>query len=295
MKNRTALMAALLLSTQFSAHVESENILYDVHADPEMAALFAASDNILFDVTAPAETAGAATLAGTREIHIAPLNVSGVATAASFLVLGKLRAGDTGPTPEAVTEDTTYDNGTVVSNQTGVNNGSKTWDVEGSADDPVVAMLIDHSRIYGTSAKKGKAFAYIAFNNDRSSFSGTAKVNTASAPREGSHRWTFTIAFETVNLRKPGQNPAAGSTTAPTVSEITPTSGAIGATVTVRGINMTAVTSIRLGSQTVTTFSAQTASAVSFAVPAGATLGSKVVDLVHAGGEVFAGYFQVTA
>jgi hypothetical protein len=290
MKPREAILAALALSTAFAA--ESENILYDVRFEPEQAALFAASDNVLFGVTST-ETATAATVAGTREMWIAAYGADNQAVAADFLLLAKLRAGDTGPTPEAVTEDTTYDNGTVVTNQTGINNGSKTWEIEGSADDPAITMLIDHSRVYGTSALKGKSLAYIAFNADRSSFSGSIKVTTASAPRDGSHRWVFTIAFESVELRRPSQNPAAGATTDPFATSITPTSGAVGSTVTINGGNLTAVTTVRLGATAITTFSTQTADTLAFAVPTGTPLGEKVVDLVHANGEEFAGKFTV--
>lgn len=224
-----------------------------------------------------------------------PLGANGTAAAADFILLSKLRAGDTGPTPEAVTEDTTFDNGNTVSNQTGVNNGSKTWDIEGSADEPAIAMLIDHCRIpgFGTTEKRGKEFAYIAFAEDRSSLYGTAKVNTASPPREGTQRWSFNVPFVSVGLRRPAQNPVAGTAGVPAAADITPDSGAIGATVTITGVNLNNVTSVRLGSQVITVFSTQTASTLAFAVPTGATVGQKVVDMVYAAGEVFAGYFTV--
>jgi hypothetical protein len=295
MKPRDAILATLALSAAFAA--DSENLLYDVHENPELRAVFAASDNILFDVTSPTAQQEAAAVLGTREIHIAPLT-NGTAAANDFILLSKLRAGDTGPTPEAVTEDTTFDNGTVVSNQTGVNNGSKTWDIEGSADDPAIAMLIDHCRLpgYGTTEKRGKSFAYIAFNEDRSSFSGTAKVNTATAPREGAQRWTFTIVFEVVELRRPAQNPVAGSAGIPAAADITPDSGPEGATVTVTGVNLNVVSAVRLGAQSITTFSTQTTATLAFAVPVAAPLGPKTVTLVYnTDDEVYAGQFEVTA
>ena len=291
MKAEQLMLAALMAATT------NRNLLYPVKLDPEQTAMFAAdSDNILFTVTSPVAAAAAAATLGTREIWIAPLNEEGVANPEDFILLGKLRAGDTGPTPEAVTEDTTYDNGVVVSNQTGVNNGAKTWDVEGSADEPVIALLINHSRTFGSAAKKGKALAYIAFNEDRSSFSGSAKVNTASSPREGSHRWTFNVAYETVNLRLPAQNPVAGATNIPAVSDLTPDRGPVATVVTVRGVSLNVVTSVRLGAQTIDAAQlTQTENQLEFAVPAGATPGAKVVDLVYADGEVYGGSFTVTA
>lgn len=274
-----------------------ENTLYDVRLEGLYeTALLAASDNILFTVNSPAAAAAAVASLGTREYYIAPFDVNGVAAAASFVLLARLRSGDTTPTPEAVTEDTTYDNGVVVSNQTGVNNGTKTWDVEGSADEPVIALLIDHSRVYGTPEKRGKPLAYVAFNEDRSSFSGALKVNTATVPREGSQRWTFTVAFETVELRRPAQNPVAGGTGVPAVADLTPTSGPIGTSISITGVNLLAVTEARLGAQVIgeAAFTTNTDGRIAFAVPTGATVGQKVVDLVYAGGEVFAGYFTVT-
>jgi hypothetical protein len=295
MQTSNAIQAALMLSVL----ADPRNALFDVQIDPELRGVFAASDNILFDVTSPTAAEEAAAVLGTREIWIAPLDANGTAAAASFILLSKLRAGDTGPTPEAVTEDTTFDNGRVVSNQTGVNNGSKTWDIEGSADEPAIAMLIDHCRIpgFGTPEKRGKEFAYIAFAEDRSSLYGTAKVNTASPPREGTQRWSFNIPYVSVGLRRPAQNPLAGTAGVPAAADITPDSGPIGTAVSITGVNLNNVTEVRLGAQVIAAaaFTTHTASTITFAVPTGATAGEKVVDMVHAGGEVFAGYFTVTA
>lgn len=300
MKPRDAILTALVFSTLGSSFAaEPENALFDVQIDPELRAAFAASDNIRFDVESLTAAEEAAAVLGTREIWIAPLNAQGRALAADFILLSKLRAGDTGPTPEAVTEDTTFDNGRVVSNQTGVNNGSKTWEIEGSADEPAIAMLIDHCRIegFGTAEKRGKEFAYIAFAEDRSSLYGTAKVNTASPLREGTQRWGFNIPFVTVGLRRPSQNPLAGTAGVPAAADIAPDSGPIGTAVTITGVNMNLVTEVRLGAQVVddAAFSGVTPEGLTFAVPVGATPGTKNVTLVYAGGEVYAGDFTVTA
>ncbi len=284
-----AIQAALTLSIL----ADTDHLLYDVHEDPEMMAVFAASDNVLFSVSSPTAAQEAAAVLGTREIWIAPIPADGTALAGSFILLGRLRAGDTGPTPEAVTEDTTYDNGTVVSNQTGVNNGSKTWDIEGSADDPAIDMLINHARTFGTPEKKGKAFAYIAFNEDRSSFSGTAKVNTASSPREGAHRWAFGVSFEVVDLRRPAQNPLAGTAGIPAAADVAPDSAAAGATVTITGVNLNVVASVRVGTASITVFSTQTTGTLAFALPTGTAalpLGPKTVTMVYnVDDEVYAG------
>ncbi len=300
MKPRDAILTALVFSTLGSSFAaDSENVLFDVHIDPELPAAFAASDNILFDVESPTAAEEAAAVLGTREIWVAPLNAQGRALAGDFILLSKLRAGDTGPTPEAVTEDTTFDNGRVVSNQTGVNNGSKTWDIEGSADEPAISMLIDHCRIpgFGTAEKRGKELAYIAYAEDRSALYGTAKINTASPPREGTQRWSFNVPFVGVGLRRPAQNPLAGTAGVPAAADITPDSGPIGTAVTVTGVNMNLVTEVRLGAQIIddAAFTGVTAGSLTFAVPVGATVGDKVVDLVYAGGEVVGGTFTVTA
>lgn len=272
--------------------------LYDVYAEALALTVLAESDNILFDVSSQEAEAEESQTLGTRETYIAPFGAGGVARAQDFIFLAKLRAGDTGPTPEAVTEDTTYDNGVVVSNQTGVNNGAKTWEVEGSADDPAIAMLIEHCRIpgFGTPERRGRSLAYIAFNEDRSSISGSLKVNTASPPREGAHRWVFTVAFQTVEFRRPSQNPIASVAGRPAAAFISPESGPVGTTVTITGVNMDNVVAVRFGPMTVDTFTTQTASQVSFTVPAGATEGVKTVTLVHdTDEEVYAGTFTVTA
>lgn len=163
--------------------------------------------NTLFPVTSTSAAEQANLLQGAREYWVAEFDANGTAAPEDFILLAKLRAGDTGPTPEPVTEDTTYDNGTVMSVQTGVNNGAKTLDIEASAEDPQCRILIDHSRTFGTPQKRGKVFAYIAFNEDRSALYGEARVNTAFPPREGAHRWSFNIVFERVQLLMPSENP----------------------------------------------------------------------------------------
>lgn len=300
MNPRTQILAALVFSSLTTAQAaDSDNLLYgfDLNAAPT-GAFAADSDNLLFSFEVPSAQEQAAAVLGVREIYITPVGADGIVNVADFVLLSKLRAGDTGPTPEAVTEDTTFDNGNTVSNQTGVNNGSKTWDIEGSADEPAITMLIDHCRIpgFGTPEKRGKSLAYIAFNEDRSSFFGAIKVNTATNPREGSQRWSFNIPYETVGFRRPSQNPLAGSAGVPAAADVTPSSGPIGTSVTVSGVNLNTVTEVRLGSQTVAAaaFTTQTASTLTFAVPAGATAGVKAVTGVYTGGDVYFGDFTVT-
>jgi hypothetical protein len=301
MKSRNAIVAALMFSNvgTLVAAADSDNILYSLDLNKGMVSAFAAdSDNLLFSFEVPSAQEQAAAVLGVREIYVAPVGADGIVNVDDFILLSKLRAGDTGPTPEAVTEDTTFDNGNTVSNQTGVNNGSKTWDIEGSADEPAITMLIDHCRIpgFGTPEKRGKSFAYIAFNEDRSSFFGAAKVNTATSPREGSQRWSFNIPYETVGFRRPNQNPLAGSTGVPAAADITPDSGPVGTSVAVTGVNLNVVDEVRLGAQTVVAadFTAQTTGSLSFLVPVGATAGTKALTLIHDGNEVYAGDFTVT-
>ncbi len=271
--------------------------LYDIDFNRrEVGAFAAGGSNVLLDYTSPTSEEEANAILGVRELWIAPI-VGGLALASNFIFAANLVAGDTGPTPEAITSDDTFDNGRVVSAQTGVNNGSKTWDITGYQSDPIISLLIDHSRLFGTPEKRGKAFAYVFFNEDRSSFFGEAKVNTATSPRDVSQRWRFGIPFDLVNLRPSSQNPLASEGTI-VVSGFTPVSGPVGTLITVRGTNMDNVASARLGSQLIATgdLSGQTTVQVQFAVPVGATAGDKAIVLVDGNDEeVPAGVFEVTA
>lgn len=287
------------MSNAFVQAVQPSPVMYDVYADAEAYILFAlaAGENVLYDVLNPSAEEEAAAVLGVREFYIGEFDEDGRAESEEFIFLAKLRQGDTGPTPEAVTEDTTYDNGVVVSNQTGVNNGSKTWEIEGSADSPAISMLIDHCRIpgFGTPEKRGKAFAYIAYNEDRSSIYGVARVNTASPPRDGTHRWVFTIAFETVNLRRPSENPVSG-VTPPTITSLAPTTGAVGTSVTLTGTNLGNAESLDFGSAVIQDedFTSRSATTIVFAVPTGQTAGAKQVKVNYQGGETAGSTFTVS-
>lgn len=278
-------------------YASDEHQAFDLHLKPDTLGVYAASDNIAFDVTNDEAAAEAATVQGVREIKIAEF-VNGNALAASFLTLTKLVQGTNAPRPAAVTSETTYHSGTVATVRTGVNNGATEWTIEGSSDSPEIALLIDYAPIEkeNPTGKEGKSFAYEAFNVDRSCFYGRAIITSAYSPDDGAGRWTFALSFVTSKFRASSQNPAAGAGNVPQAADVTPDSGPVGTTVTVRGVNMDAVSAVRFGAQTVTAFTTQTPTQVSFEVPAGATEGPKAVALIYnTDDEASAGTFVVTA
>lgn len=175
----------------------------------------------------------------------------GPARAEDFVLLIDLREGDTGPTPEAVTEDVVYHGGRTVTKQTGVNNGGKTLTIDAGLEDPQCLILIDHCTLpgYGVPGKAGQIFAYQQFNFDGSAFEGSASVGTAAAPNDAGGRWDFGVVFETVNLRRPSQNPVAGlvGDNIPTASAMTPTTGPVGTVVTFTGEELTLVDAVFFG------------------------------------------------
>lgn len=275
------------------------NPLFDIHLKDGGAKAFA-SDNVLFDILAPEQGVAEEAMAqGARELWIAPFT-GGVAKREDFMLLVKLRAGDTGPTPEATTEDTTYDNEVVVTVKTGTNFGSKTWEIEDSAAKPVVAMLIDRTDVAGIGAadKAGQPFAYIAYNKDRSATWGIAKVSTAGSPREGAHRWTFNIVFESANLKRPSENPIAGQANEFGVTGLSNYSGAASSTVTVYGFKLTDVSALNFGATEIlaASFTNVGDGSFQFTVPISATAGDYTLSAENVTGKTQTiGDFTVTA
>ena len=284
------LIAAVLFAS-------TEDQAFDLYLEPDLLGVYAASDNIAFDVVNDEADAEAASVQGVREIKIAEF-VGGTALADSFKTLTKLVQGTNAPRPAAVTSETTYHSGTVATVRTGVNNGATEWTIEGSSDSPEIALLVDYSPIEkeNPSGKEGKSFAYEAFNVDRSCFYGRAIVTSAYSPDDGAGRWTFALSFVTSKFRGSSQNPAAGAGNVPQAADVSPDSGPVGTTVTVRGVNMDTVASIRLGATDVGALTGQTPTQVSFTVPAGATEGPKsVVGVYNTDDEAVFGVFTVTA
>ena len=247
--------------------------------------------NTLFNFNSElaATQVAAASAAGVNEYLFGEFDDDGNLEASALIKSAGLRSGDIGPTPEPTTEDRQYDDGTTRTFQTGENLGSKELEVEGSSDDPLIALFIKYSR-YGE--KRGELLAYEAFNDDRTCFFGSARVQSARKPRDVKGVWRFTIAFAEVGFRPASDNPAPASGGTPAGS-MAPTSGAIGTVVTVTGTNLSSVTSVTYGTATIAaaSFTQQNATTVKFAVPSGQSAGVKAVAMNHAGGAVSLGNF----
>lgn len=86
---------------------------------------------------------------------------------------------------------------------------------------------------------------------------------------------------------------SSGSTAAPTVSALSPGSGAVGSTVTITGTNFSTTTAptVVINGRAATVLSGNTSTSVRFVVPAGATTGA--VTLTSNGQTVLAGNFTV--
>lgn len=261
----------------------------------------AQGNNLLFGFQYVQAQAEAALTRGERQIWIAPIDADGQALVDEAILLRKLAAGDTGPTPEAVTEDITYDNGDVVQSITGENLGSKTWALDSSAEEPDMRLILDHHFKYGTAEKKGKAYAFWAFNFDRSCHFGAVKTTTASAPREGRGRWEAGVTFAMVDLRRPSQNPVAGlvGDLTPTAA-MTPETGPVGTVVRFDGEELTLADAVYFGAVRVERAAfaptpAPTATRFDVAVPAGLDAGDVFVELDNEGTRIPVGSFTVTA
>lgn len=139
-------------------------------------------------------------------------------------------------------------------------------------------------------------FAYAAFNDDRTCFYGSAKINSAIKPRDVKGIWRFVVAWQEVVFRAANQNPVPVDPNDP-AGAMAPDTGPVGTDVTVTGTNLGDVTSITFGGATIlaAAFATQTATSIVFDVPAGQTAGAKTVAMVHPGGTAALGSFTVTA
>ncbi len=250
--------------------------------------------NTLFDFQSDLAATQASTSAvtGQNEFRFGEFDNAGNVVGAEMITSAGLRSGDIGPTPEPTTEDRQYDDGTTRTFETGENLGSKTLEIEGPSDEPVIALLIKYSR-YGT--KRGGVFAYEAFNDDRTCFHGSAKINSAIKPRDVKGIWRFVVAWQEVIFRAANQNPVPADSSVPTGS-MAPTTGPVGTDVTVTGTSLQNVTSITFGAATIlaAAFLTHTATSIVYDVPTGQTPGAKAVAMVYPGGTVALGNFTVS-
>lgn len=234
-----------------------------------------------------------ATAAGTNEYRFGEFGNDGNVILDSLIKSAGLRSGDIGPTPEPTTEDRSYDDGTTRTYETGENLGSKQLEIEGASDEPLIALLLKYSRF---GERRGRLFAYEAFNDDRTAFYGSAKIQSANKPRDVKGIWRFTIAFQEVMFLPASQNPVPLEP-GDVGGAMAPTTGPVGTDVTITGQNLDQVTSLTFGTATINaaSFTSQAEDAIVFDVPAGQSAGVKDVGLVHPGGTFDLGNFTVPA
>lgn len=245
--------------------------------------------------------AEAALTRGERQIWIAEFDGNGNALVGDAILLRKLAQGDTGPTPEPVTEDITYDNGRVVQSLNGETLGGKTWVLDSSSEEPDMRLILDYHWKYGVPGKMARALAFWAFNFDRSYFYGAFKVNSAPAPREGRGRWEPAVSFVMAELARPSQNPVTGLVGDQiATAAMTPTTGPTGTVVRFDGEELTLVDAVYFGATRVERAAfaatpAPTTNRFDVAVPAAVPVGDVAVELDQKGSRVPVGIFTRTA
>jgi hypothetical protein len=74
------------------------------------------------------------------------------------------------------------------------------------------------------------------------------------------------------------------TTPAPTITSFTPTTGGLGATVTVTGTNLTGTTAVRIGTFVVTNFTVVSSTSITFVVPGGTGSGNGFISVTTPGG-----------
>lgn len=90
-----------------------------------------------------------------------------------------------------------------------------------------------------------------------------------------------TMTMVTTSCKKESSGGGGGGTPAPTITSFTPTSGLVGATVTITGTNFTGATAVKLNSVSVS-YTVVSSTSITFTVPAGATGGT--IAVTTAGG-----------
>lgn len=291
------MLNAIQTALQNSAVVFADNQEIDLYLERVNAYAFAASNNLEIDITNETAAADTARVLGEREIKIAEFNATGRAVAGTYLSLGNLITGTNTPQPTATTVDEVYHNGRTQTRRTGVTNGAPTWTIAGYDSDPEIALLLAYAPIdkNNLTGKEGRPLAYLSYNGDRSFFAGKLSIISAYERGTDTNAWVFTVTFEAGKYHASSQNPAAGSVTTPQATQLSPDTGPVGTTVTVRGLNLNTVSAVRFGPSSITALGAQTATEFTFAVPVGSTGGPKTVTLVfNTDDESPAGTFTVT-
>ncbi len=291
------MLNAIQTALQNSAVVFADNQEIDLYLERVNLYAFAASNNLEIDITNETAAADTARVLGEREIKIAEFNANGVAVAGTYLSLGNLITGTNTPQPTATTVDEVYHNGRTQTRRTGVTNGAPTWTISGYDSDPEIALLLAYAPIdkNNLTGKEGRPLGYLSYNGDRSFFAGKLSIISAYERGTDTNAWVFTVTFEAGKYYASTQNPAAGSVTTPQATQLSPDNGPVGTVVTVRGLNLETVTSVRFGGTSITTFTTQTTNELVFPVPAGVTEGPKTVTGVYnVDDEANFGVFTVT-
>ena len=148
---------------------------------------------------------------------------------------------------------------------------SGTWTYNGSmnAATPVSIRGLDGSTT-GTTvslAASGNGGVYLVTDNAGYNVAPSTATITALVPAPGTNAVFRGVAFA----------PAAPAAAAPTITSFSPTSGAVGTTVTITGTDFTGATALTLNGVAITGFTVVNATTITFVVPAGATSGTLAV------------------
>ena len=291
------MLNAIQAALQNSVVVFADNQEINLYLDRMNAHAFAASNNLEIDLYNETAVADTNRVLGEREIKIAEYNGVGAALVGTYLSLGKLISGDNTPQPTATTTDEVYHGGRTVTTRTGVTNGNPTWTISGYDTDPEIALLLAYApgKKAVPSGKEGRPLAFLSYNLDRSFYGGKLTVLSAYARSTDSSAYIISVVFEDSTLYPSSQNPAAGGSNVPQASQLSPDSGPVGSTVTVRGLSLDTVESVRFGPDSVAALTDQTPTEFKFVIPAGAAVGNKLVVMVYdTDEEAVAGIFEVT-
>ncbi|NOU01494.1 MAG: hypothetical protein HOO95_07980 [Gallionella sp.] len=190
-------------------------------------------------------------------------------------------------------------NGLFAGNYAGTYSGavSGTWSVSVDANGAVTGSIDGAAGTVtgnmGTTLSTGSTYGFTGFGNGYA-WTGTLNVSTkkfSGTWDDGAGTGTFT-----------GTATTPPTVTAPTITSFTPTTGAVGATVTITGTNLTSVTQVLFTGPSPSTLfepgviATKTAASITTTVPATLAAGSYTISVVHSGGEVSAaGALTVTA
>lgn len=235
-----------------------------------------------------------------RQYYIAEF-VAGNAAANTFVEVPQAIAGDMFPTSEPQYEELVFLDGSRAQERNGDSYPTKTVRLKLPDIHPIMALFYKYEdKLENQNPEKGRFMAYNAFNPDRSGLKGEFKVNAINPVTEGgSGGYDVVLGYRNAIRIPSSANPAPVGDGNPVYASKSPETGPVGTTVTVEGSNLHRVSSITVGGAgtvvQASAFLAQSGVAIVFDIPADVTVGSRAVVLVHSGGSVPAGNFNVTA